>query len=122
MVLQPGRVEFGCSFSGYSTTQNVAAREGLSPHLVAMADAGTSTTCADCVSIDGVAAHLRLLRSQRPNVSPWIVTAEVLLPFRVTAFPRDEQDPRPLPHLHAQADKQSGAIDIDVRCALLRQA
>ncbi|WP_347958281.1 fumarylacetoacetate hydrolase family protein [Bradyrhizobium sp. SSUT112] len=52
------------------------------------------------------------------NVSPWIVTAEVLLPFRVTAFPRDEQDPRPLPHLHAQADKQSGASDIDVRCAL----
>ncbi|WP_354034871.1 fumarylacetoacetate hydrolase family protein [Bradyrhizobium sp. S3.2.6] len=44
--------------------------------------------------------------------------AEVLLPFRVTAFPRDEQDPRALPHLYAQADKQSGAIDIDVRCAL----
>lgn len=33
------------------------------------------------------------------SVSPWVVTADALLPFRVPQPPRPEGDPRPLPYL-----------------------
>ncbi|HEU4809550.1 MAG TPA: fumarylacetoacetase [Sphingomicrobium sp.] len=39
------------------------------------------------------------------SVSPWIVTAEALEPFRVPMPPRAAGDPEPLPYLRSQADE-----------------
>jgi len=44
------------------------------------------------------------------TVSPWIVTAEALAPFRVAQPPRPEGDPQPLPYLWDPNDQASGAI------------
>jgi fumarylacetoacetase len=45
------------------------------------------------------------------TLSPWIVTAEALAPFRVP-FVRDAADPQPLPYLDSAANRDSGALDI----------
>jgi len=46
-------------------------------------------------------------------VSPWIVTAEAMAPFRIPQPPRPPGDPAPLPHLLDQDDQTRGAFDID---------
>jgi fumarylacetoacetase len=46
------------------------------------------------------------------TVSPWIVTAEALAPFRVAQPARPEGDPRPLPYLWEETDQREGAFDI----------
>jgi fumarylacetoacetase len=46
------------------------------------------------------------------TVSPWVVTAEALLPFRTAAFARPSGDPEPLPHLADPADQAQGGLDI----------
>jgi fumarylacetoacetase len=46
------------------------------------------------------------------TVSPWIVTAEALEPFRVAQPPRPSGDPRPLPYLWDDEDQRSGQYDI----------
>jgi fumarylacetoacetase len=56
------------------------------------------------------------------TISPWIVTAEALAPFRVTQPSRPAGDPRPLPYLWDEADQQSGAFDIDLEAFLLTAA
>ncbi|HZU91532.1 MAG TPA: fumarylacetoacetate hydrolase family protein, partial [Stellaceae bacterium] len=53
------------------------------------------------------------------TASPWIVTPEALLPFRVPQPPRPEGDPRPLPYLWDEADQQAGAFDIALEALLL---
>jgi fumarylacetoacetase len=53
------------------------------------------------------------------TVSPWIVTAEALEPFRVAQPPRPEGDPRPLPHLWDDRDQQNGAFDIALEALVL---
>ncbi|HMN20874.1 MAG TPA: fumarylacetoacetase [Ottowia sp.] len=45
------------------------------------------------------------------TVSPWIVTAEALAPFRV-AWTRAEGEPQPLAYLDSAANRAQGAIDI----------
>ncbi len=40
-----------------------------------------------------------LAKNFATTVSPWVVTAEALAPFRVPAFARPQGDPAPLPHL-----------------------
>ena len=52
------------------------------------------------------------------SISPWIVTAEALLPFRVPARRRPPEDPAPLPHLHSEADQFDGAIDVALECSI----
>ena len=52
------------------------------------------------------------------SVSPWIVTAEALLPFRVSAFERPNGDPAPLPHLHSGADQREGGLDVTLECSI----
>lgn len=47
------------------------------------------------------------------TVSPWIVTMEALAPFR-RAFVRPEGDPQPLPYLDSAANREHGALDIDL--------
>lgn len=46
------------------------------------------------------------------TVSPWVVTAEALAPFRVAASRRDAGDPAPLPHLFSAEDQERGGIDL----------
>jgi fumarylacetoacetase len=47
------------------------------------------------------------------TLSPWIVTMEALAPFR-KAFTRPVGDPQPLPHLDSPANREQGAIDIEL--------
>ena len=53
------------------------------------------------------------------TISPWIVTAEALAPFRVPQPPRPAGDPRPLAYLWDEADQQNGAFDIELEAFLL---
>jgi fumarylacetoacetase len=48
------------------------------------------------------------------TLSPWVVTAEALAPFRVPPSPRPAGDPTPLPYLLDAGDQQSGGIGITV--------
>ena len=48
------------------------------------------------------------------TVSPWIVTAEALAPFRLPANPRPAGDPAPLPYLFSEEDQQHGALSIEL--------
>jgi len=52
------------------------------------------------------------------SVSPWLVTAEALTPFRVAQPSRPEGDPQPLAYLHDDADQAHGAYAIDFEATL----
>ncbi|MBB4858674.1 fumarylacetoacetase [Novosphingobium chloroacetimidivorans] len=52
------------------------------------------------------------------TVSPWIITAEALAPFRTAQPARASDDPAPLPYLLDERDQQSGAYDIGIEVAL----
>lgn len=47
------------------------------------------------------------------TLSPWVVTLEALAPYRC-AFTRPEGDPQPLPYLQSEANRQQGAIDVQL--------
>src|SRR5437660_2484135 len=53
------------------------------------------------------------------TVSPWIVTAEALEPFRIAQPTRPSGDPRPLPYLWDDRDQQKGAFDIALEALVL---
>lgn len=53
-----------------------------------------------------------LARNFATTISPWIVSLEALVPFRVPASGRSVDDPSPLPHLDSTEDQSAGAIDI----------
>ena len=53
-----------------------------------------------------------LAKSLATTISPWVVTADALEPFRVEPPARAEGDPEPLDYLRDEADRQSGAFDI----------
>ncbi|WP_152276151.1 fumarylacetoacetase [Methylorubrum populi] len=46
------------------------------------------------------------------TISPWIVTPEALLPFRIPQPPRPQGDPKPLAYLTDEADQRGGAFDL----------
>jgi fumarylacetoacetase len=52
------------------------------------------------------------------TVSPWIVTAEALEPFRVAQPERPAGDPRPLDYLWDENDQREGAFDIEFEAFL----
>jgi len=52
------------------------------------------------------------------TVSPWIVTAEALAPYRIAQAPRPEGDPRPLPYLLDADDQKTGAFSVDLEVAV----
>jgi len=52
------------------------------------------------------------------SVSPWLVTAEALAPFRVAQPPRPAGDPQPLAYLWDADDQAQGAYRIDCEVAL----
>lgn len=61
-------------------------------------------------------------KSFASTVSPWIITAEALEPFRIPAFERAEGDPEPLPYLTSQADRERGGVSLDLEVFLLTAA
>ncbi len=60
-----------------------------------------------------------LSKSLSTTVSPWVVTAEALAPFRAPAFQRGPGDPKPLPHLADASDAATGGLDLEMDAYLL---
>ncbi len=63
-----------------------------------------------------------LAKSFATTVSPWIVTAEALLPFRRAQPPRPAGDPQPLPYLWDEADQARGSWALELEVRLLTPA
>lgn len=67
-----------------------------------------------------------LAKSFATTISPWVVTTEALVPFRVAAFERDADDPAPLPHLANETNRLHGGVDLQLEVLLrtpkMRQA
>src|SRR5260221_5574736 len=59
-----------------------------------------------------------LSKSFATSVSPWVVTADALAPFRVPAMKRPEGDPRPLTYLTDEHDQEHGGFDIGLKGVL----
>jgi fumarylacetoacetase len=53
-----------------------------------------------------------LAKSFATTISPWIVTAEALAPYRIPASVRPPGDPQPLPYLSDPDDQQRGGFDL----------
>jgi fumarylacetoacetase len=51
-------------------------------------------------------------KSFATTISPWVVTADALRPFRVPLRERPTGDPAPLPHLSDDRDRAGGAVDV----------
>jgi fumarylacetoacetase len=60
-----------------------------------------------------------LAKNFHTSVSPWVVTAEALAPFRVAQPPRPAGDPAPLPYLSNDADQDAGALAIELEVLLI---
>lgn len=60
------------------------------------------------------------------SISPWVVTAEALSPFRTNQPPRPAGDPAPLPYLFNRNDQAQGALGITleawIQSAKMREA
>jgi fumarylacetoacetase len=57
-------------------------------------------------------------KSFTTTVSPWVVTAAALAPYRIPAYVRPDGDPPPLPHLADPTDGAHGGIDITLEVML----
>ena len=53
-----------------------------------------------------------LAKNFATSVSAWVVTLDALAPFRCPAFPRNTDQPQPLPYLNDPADQAGGGLDI----------
>jgi fumarylacetoacetase len=56
------------------------------------------------------------------TVSPWVVTMEALVPFRVPSPVRPAGDPAPLPYLDDPADRAAGALALTLEVRLASAA
>jgi fumarylacetoacetase len=56
-----------------------------------------------------------LAKSFHTSVSPWIITAEAMAPFRQAQAPRPEGDPAPLAYLHDAHDQAHGALRLELQ-------
>ena len=56
-----------------------------------------------------------LAKNFATTVSPWVIMAQALVPFRTFAFERPVGDPAPLPHLSDPQDQATGGYDITLR-------
>jgi fumarylacetoacetase len=63
-----------------------------------------------------------LAKSFCTTISPWIVTAEAMEPFRAPQAPRPEGDPKPLDYLWDGDDQTGGALDLALEVHLLTPA
>jgi fumarylacetoacetase len=55
-----------------------------------------------------------LAKNFHSTISPWVITAEALAPFRIAQPPRPAGDPAPLPYLFDADDQQNGNFAIDL--------
>ncbi|MBK4990785.1 fumarylacetoacetase [Pseudomonas sp. S36] len=62
-----------------------------------------------------------LSKSFVTSISPWVVTAEALEPFRCAQPARPQGDPQPLPYLLGAQDQAAGAFDIELEVLLLTE-
>ncbi|WP_207937048.1 fumarylacetoacetase [Pseudomonas sp. 51_B] len=62
-----------------------------------------------------------LSKSFITTLSPWVVTAEALEPFRCAQPARPDGDPQPLPYLLDPKDQARGAFDIELEVLLLTE-
>ncbi|WP_442109618.1 fumarylacetoacetase [Pseudomonas sp. NUPR-001] len=62
-----------------------------------------------------------LSKSFISTISPWVVTAEALEPFRCAQPARPEGDPQPLSYLLDKRDQAGGAFDIELEVLLLTE-
>ena len=62
-----------------------------------------------------------LAKNFASTVSPWVVTTEALLPFRVPARERAEDDPAPLLYLDSDENRKLGGWDIKMEVLLLSE-
>jgi fumarylacetoacetase len=60
-----------------------------------------------------------LAKNFATTVSPFVVTAAALAPYRTAAYARPQGDPAPLPHLVAAKDQAEGGLDIVMEAFLL---
>ncbi len=58
-----------------------------------------------------------LAKSFASTISPWIVTAEALAPYRVP-WTRPAGDPQPLPYLSSEQERRAGGFDIELEVRL----
>ncbi len=56
------------------------------------------------------------------TISPWVITAGALAPFRTAAFARPQGDPAPLPYLDDAQDRADGGIDITLEAYITTDA
>lgn len=59
-----------------------------------------------------------LSKSFATSVSPWVVTAHALAPFRVPVMKRSAGDPKPLAYLFDDADQAEGGVDVHLEVYL----
>ena len=52
------------------------------------------------------------------SISPWVVSADALVPFRTAMPPRPDGDPLPLPYLADRDDQDVGALGIQLEVTL----
>ena len=63
-----------------------------------------------------------LAKNFATTISPWVVTAEALAPYRIAQAVRPAGDPQPLPYLLDADDQAQGAFDITLDVAILTPA
>jgi fumarylacetoacetase len=62
-----------------------------------------------------------LAKNFATSISPWVVTAEALEPFRRMPAPRQSGDPEPLPHLRGGADAYDITLEVWLRSARMSE-
>ncbi len=63
-----------------------------------------------------------LAKNFATTVSPFVVTAAALAPFRTAAFARPADDPAPLPYLSDPSDHAAGGLDVAMEASILTPA
>ena len=63
-----------------------------------------------------------LAKNFATTVSPFVVTAAALAPFRTAAFARPADDPAPLPYLSDPSDQAAGGLDVAMEASILTPA
>lgn len=62
-----------------------------------------------------------LAKNFQTTISPWVITAEALAPFRIAQSARPNGDPTPLAYLWNEADQASGAFAIELEVSILTE-
>jgi fumarylacetoacetase len=58
-------------------------------------------------------------KSLATTISPWVITAEAMRPFRTKVFKPRPDWPDPLPYLYSENEQREGGMDIDLEAYIL---